>query len=109
MGLVEINGKVTSIMDDRDIIYAAEEHMGWEFAKVLSERLDRAGAEEIQAKERAKSDLESYEADLDHLHRMMVDLQEEIETWRGLIEGRINKDKLRKALKEWSDTLTANT
>jgi len=97
MGVIQLlNGQNEVVMSNNDISYIIGKYLGGEFESLVTETIIQNDANEIYAKEKLNSDLNSYEAGLESYHNIMQDTMEQLEELSEYMEDakRINKDTI---------------
>lgn len=85
MGIIQLSdGSTELIMSKKDIIDIAQNKLGSEYSNLISNMVDTQEENEIYAKERINTDLDSYESQLEEYRDCMLEvleIAEEIETY----------------------------
>lgn len=102
MGVIQLlDGSTELIMSKKDIIDVAYNKLGSEFSNLITNMVDTQEENEIYARERLNTDLDSYEGQIEEYRDCMLEVQEILEKLEESIEDskRLNRDNILKDIR----------
>lgn len=96
MGVVSVNNEYYIVNSDSDIVDIVDNYCGHEISQMVSTKMADIDTKKLLAKEKAKTDEESYLASLESAVTCLSDILEIAKDGIGHINNskRINKDKI---------------
>ena len=99
--IVMPDGRTRTIFDEMAIVTLVREYAGDEIAEAVRQWKDIKDNTEYETEYRAQTDLDNYEAQLEHLQRFLDDIRTDIYSIIHCVEApRINKNKVIKHLRD---------
>lgn len=111
MSMIQLNdGTQAFILNPRDLVDIAYEKLGSEYSNEIEKVIHTQEENEIYARERFNTDLNSYEGQIEEYRDCMLEVQEILEKLEESIEDskRLNRDEILKQIRLSIKKLNSN-